>query len=271
MPTTVQEHWSPKNRIWAKGWAVRRPLVVQGHHELWALARRALHHRALWSEAGGQPFPLRVKDTGGVTALRAPVRAGRTEFPRIQRWPPLLSFHNRQQPSSALLFPKMPGQGKAVGVQGSPERQPHTPGLLECLPLSTAGRGPFKHVGPGITGDTSFSFFPTLATGLKSSLMGLGRDTDCLSTPGGDLAWMTKYHGWWREVQLQIYPLLVWPLLGFLSCEMGKKTNSISNLPVHAWYFTSLFHSMAKMTLEVGMIIIPYYFTGQELEEAWKG
>lgn len=79
---------------------------------------------------------------------------------------------------------------------------------------------------------------------------------------------MTKYHGWWREVRLQICPLLVWPLLCLLGCEMGKTMNSISNLLVHAWYFTSLLHSMVKTTLEVGTILIPYYLTDKEMEEA---
>lgn len=53
-----------------------------------------------------------------------------------------------------------------------------------------------------------------------------------------------------------------------LSCEMGKITNSISNLPVRAWYFTSLLHSMVKTTLEAGTILIPYYWTDKEMEEA---
>lgn len=44
--------------------------------------------------------------------------------------------------------------------------------------------------------------------------------------------------------------------------------NSISNLLVHTWYFTSLLHSMVKTTLEVGTILIPYYLTDKEMEEA---
>ena len=146
MPTTVQEHWSPKNRIWATGWAVRRPLVVQGHHKLWALARHALHHRVLWSEAGGQPLPqtLRVKDTGGVTALRAPVRAGRTEFPRIQRWPlsPKLS-----QPTTALFFLTFPQDARSGqscwGPRKSWETATHsgTPGVS---PLIGSRTGTFQ-------------------------------------------------------------------------------------------------------------------------------
>lgn len=56
-----------------------------------------------------------------------------------------------------------------------------------------------------------------------------------------------------------------------LSCEMGKITNSISNLQVHARYFTSLLHSMVKTTLEAGTILIPYYWTDRQWRRLRKG
>lgn len=118
----------------------------------------ALHHRVLWSEAESQSFPLalRGKDTVGVTPLRAPVRAERTEFPRIQRWP-LSSkqqgmFMTNDSPLLPYSSPRFQVRAKLL-VSTVVQREPHTLALLECLPLSGAGGGPFKHVGPGITGD----------------------------------------------------------------------------------------------------------------------
>ena len=134
----------------------------------------------LWSEAESQPFPqaLRGKDTVGVSPLRAPVRAGRTECPRIQRLP--------LSPKQQGIFittnsPLLPYSSPRFQVRAK-LWDSHT--LRDSWSVSPYREqdGDLSNMSGQESLGATFSFFPTLGTGLKSSPTGSGRDTDSLHT-----------------------------------------------------------------------------------------